>query len=134
MITAVEVAPQAGYRIWLRYADGVSGEVDLFDLAGRGIFRAWLDRSILREGPRIAVRVDCVERRSRALRGCALSAPYRQIGRGGDARCASGEGPCLSCAGSSGSSFGCSVETTRRRTSMPCTVTLARASTSKDWS
>ena len=48
MITAVEVAPRAGYRIWLRYSDGVSGEVDLFDLfdlAGRGIFRAWLDRS-----------------------------------------------------------------------------------------
>ena len=45
MITAVEVAPRAGYRIWLRYADGISGEVDLFDLAGRGIFRAWLDRS-----------------------------------------------------------------------------------------
>ena len=45
MITAVEVAPRAGYRIWLRYSDGVSGEVDLSDLAGRGIFRGWLDRS-----------------------------------------------------------------------------------------
>ena len=45
MITAVEVAPRAGYRIWLRYSDGVSGEVDLADLAGRGIFGAWLDRS-----------------------------------------------------------------------------------------
>ena len=50
MITAVEVAPRAGYRIWLRYSDGVSGEVDLFDLAGRGVFRAWLDRSFFREG------------------------------------------------------------------------------------
>ncbi len=45
MITAVEVAPRAGYRIWLRYSDGVSGEVDLSDLAGRGVFGAWLDRS-----------------------------------------------------------------------------------------
>ena len=45
MITAVEAAPRAGYRIWLRYSDGVSGEVDLSDLAGRGVFGAWLDRS-----------------------------------------------------------------------------------------
>ena len=41
--TAVE--PREGYRIWLRYADGVAGEVDLSHLAGRGVFRAWLDRS-----------------------------------------------------------------------------------------
>ncbi len=45
MIAAVEVAPRAGYRIWLRYSDGVSGEVDLSDLAGRGVFGAWLDRT-----------------------------------------------------------------------------------------
>ena len=45
MITAMEVAPRAGFRIWLRYSDGVAGEVDLSDLAGRGIFESWLDRS-----------------------------------------------------------------------------------------
>ena len=45
MITAVEVAPRAGYRVWLRYSDGVSGEVDLSDLAGRGVFEAWRDRA-----------------------------------------------------------------------------------------
>lgn len=45
MIAAVEVAPRAGYRIWLRYSDGVSGEVDLSDLAGRGVFEAWRDRA-----------------------------------------------------------------------------------------
>jgi hypothetical protein len=33
-----------GYRVWLRYADGVEGEVDLSDLAGRGVFEAWNDR------------------------------------------------------------------------------------------
>jgi len=33
-----------GYRVRLRYADGVEGEVDLSDLAGRGVFEAWNDR------------------------------------------------------------------------------------------
>ena len=40
--TAVEA--REGYRIWLHYSDGVTGEVDLSDLAGRGVFAAWLDR------------------------------------------------------------------------------------------
>ena len=33
------------YRIWLRYDDGVEGEVDLSDMAGQGVFAAWEDRS-----------------------------------------------------------------------------------------
>ncbi|MCY4037349.1 MAG: DUF2442 domain-containing protein [bacterium] len=41
----IEVAPRGGYRIWLRYSDGVVGEVDLSDLAGRGVFRAWESRA-----------------------------------------------------------------------------------------
>ena len=45
MIDAVNVEPRDGYRIWLRYSDGVSGEVDLSDMAGRGVFRAWLDHT-----------------------------------------------------------------------------------------
>ena len=28
MITVVEVAPRAGYRVWLRDSDGVAGEVE----------------------------------------------------------------------------------------------------------
>ena len=40
----VAVEPRDGYRIWLRYADGVEGEVDLSDLAGKGLFVAWRDR------------------------------------------------------------------------------------------
>ncbi len=32
MKKAVEVRPLSGYRIWLRYADGVEGEVDLSHL------------------------------------------------------------------------------------------------------
>ena len=37
----VEVRALANYRIWLRYDDGTTGEVDLSDLAGRGVFKAW---------------------------------------------------------------------------------------------
>lgn len=49
----VEVRP--GYRLWLRYADGEAGEVDLSDLAGCGVFKAWGDRAFfesVRLGPR----------------------------------------------------------------------------------
>ena len=38
--TSVKALPN--FRIWLRYSDGVEGEVDLSDLAGRGVF-AWND-------------------------------------------------------------------------------------------
>jgi hypothetical protein len=31
------------YRLWLRYDDGAEGEVNLADLAGRGVFKAWED-------------------------------------------------------------------------------------------
>ena len=37
----VVVEPRDGYRIWLRYADGVEGEVDLSHLAGKGVFVVW---------------------------------------------------------------------------------------------
>ena len=45
MIRAVKVKAQDDYRIWLQYSDGVSGEIDLSDLVGRGVFRAWNDRA-----------------------------------------------------------------------------------------
>lgn len=38
------VAPLSGYRIWLRYADGVAGEVDLSHLADQEAFAQWSDR------------------------------------------------------------------------------------------
>ncbi len=41
MIRPVEVEARDGYRLWLRYSDGVSGEVDLSHLVGRGMFEAW---------------------------------------------------------------------------------------------
>ena len=44
MIRPVKVEPREGFRIWIRYADGASGVVDLSPLAGRGVFAAWNDR------------------------------------------------------------------------------------------
>ena len=46
MKKAIEVGVLPGYRIWLRYADGVEGEVDLSHLAGRGVFKVWSDRKV----------------------------------------------------------------------------------------
>lgn len=42
------VAPLSGYRIWLHYADGVEGEVDLSHLADNEAFDQWRDRRFFR--------------------------------------------------------------------------------------
>ncbi len=42
----VEVKPLEGYRLWLRFADGASGEVDLERLIQfRGVFAPLTDRA-----------------------------------------------------------------------------------------
>ena len=41
MIRPTDVEPRSGHRIWLRFSDGAAGEIDLSDLAGRGVFEAW---------------------------------------------------------------------------------------------
>ena len=46
MKKAIEVKALNGYRICIRFADGVEGEVDLSHLAGRGVFAAWADRRV----------------------------------------------------------------------------------------
>ena len=43
MVRPISVKALPNFRIWLRYNDGVEGEVDLSDLAGRGVFAAWID-------------------------------------------------------------------------------------------
>ncbi len=37
-----EVVPKKGCTLFLRFEDGVCGDVDLSDYAGRGVFTAWL--------------------------------------------------------------------------------------------
>ena len=41
----IAVEPREGFRIWLSYDDGSSGEVDLSHLRGKGVFTAWEDRA-----------------------------------------------------------------------------------------
>lgn len=40
----ISVEARGGYRIWIQYSDGTSGEVDLSHLAGKGVFAAWNDQ------------------------------------------------------------------------------------------
>jgi len=40
-IEAAEARPD--YRVWIRFADGVEGAVDLSELVGQGVFRSWED-------------------------------------------------------------------------------------------
>ena len=43
MIKPVLVKALPGYRIYLEFSDGNKGEVDLYDLAGTGVFQVWSD-------------------------------------------------------------------------------------------
>ncbi len=45
----LEALPLDGYRIRLKFADGIAGEVDLSHLAGKGVFALWNDYRIFRE-------------------------------------------------------------------------------------
>ena len=47
MIQPTEVEARDGYRIWLRYSDGVAGEIYLSHLAGKGEFKIWDDPGYL---------------------------------------------------------------------------------------
>lgn len=42
----VEVAARPHYRLWLRYDDGIEGEIDLSTLVGQGVFAAWRDEAV----------------------------------------------------------------------------------------
>ena len=43
MARPIDVKALPNHRIWLRYDDGIEGEVDLSDVAGQGVFEAWND-------------------------------------------------------------------------------------------
>ena len=52
MFKPIEVKALPKYKLWVRYLDGVQGEVDLSHLAGKGVFSIWSDYSVF-EGVRI---------------------------------------------------------------------------------
>jgi len=39
----VEVVAKENFKLWVRFEDGLQGEVDLSELAGKGVFRRWVD-------------------------------------------------------------------------------------------
>jgi hypothetical protein len=41
----VEVRPLKNYRLNIKFSDGVQGEVDLSEFAGKGVFTLWNDYS-----------------------------------------------------------------------------------------
>jgi hypothetical protein len=43
MFKPVNVTPLGGYKLRIRYSDGVEGEVDLSHLVGKGVFGIWKD-------------------------------------------------------------------------------------------
>jgi hypothetical protein len=49
----IKVEPKAIYRVWIQFEDGASGEVDLSDLVGKGVFERWTDEEEFRK-----VRID----------------------------------------------------------------------------
>ena len=40
-VIAVDARP--GFKVWVRFEDGVEGEADLSDLAGQGVFKRWTE-------------------------------------------------------------------------------------------
>ncbi len=40
----IAVEPRDGFRIWVRYEDGIEGELDMSHLADKPIFEVWKDR------------------------------------------------------------------------------------------
>jgi hypothetical protein len=40
-VKITEVKPLERYKLFLRFDDGISGVVDLGDMAGRGVFEVW---------------------------------------------------------------------------------------------
>ena len=41
MFKIVEAKARPRYRLWVRFEDGVEGEVDLSELVGKGVFKRW---------------------------------------------------------------------------------------------
>ena len=91
MVVVLDVAPRAGYRIWLPYSDGASGDVDLSDEAliyrhlGDWIVRQKADREHGVEGAegRLAAAYDLQNQLAKIIGGelpCDLFVRWRPLG------------------------------------------------------
>ena len=49
MIRPTAVQVRQNYRIWIEFEAGEKGEIDLSHLAGKGVFKAWLDPEFFQE-------------------------------------------------------------------------------------
>lgn len=49
LVQPTNVEARGGYRIWLEYADGAAGELDLSHLVGSGVFKAWEDEAFFHQ-------------------------------------------------------------------------------------
>lgn len=45
MFKPVKLKALPDYKIWVKYSDGVEGEVDFSSLVGKGVFKLWNDYS-----------------------------------------------------------------------------------------
>ena len=44
----ISCEPHENYKVWIKFDDGLSGEVDLSDLVGKGVFHAWKSKEFFR--------------------------------------------------------------------------------------
>lgn len=49
LVQPIKIEAREGYKIWLEYADGAAGELDLSHLVGSGVFKAWEDKAFFRQ-------------------------------------------------------------------------------------
>ena len=49
MLKPIEVRALPDYKLWVKYSDGVAGEVDLSYLVGEGIFALWNDYRVFED-------------------------------------------------------------------------------------
>ncbi len=49
MFKPVQVKVLSGYRLWVKFADGVEGEADLSHLVGKGVFAQWNDYDLFEQ-------------------------------------------------------------------------------------
>jgi hypothetical protein len=46
MFKIVDVKTLRRFVVWVRFSNGAEGEIDLSDLAGRGVFKVWDEQNV----------------------------------------------------------------------------------------